>query len=177
MRSTSRSSYRALTSAASFLAFLLATHPAAALGAPRVPFTFDNVDVKVVVAEVARLTGTTFLYDPAQVKGTITVIAPGEVTSAHALELLGSALALHGYAIVSRPEGMWIVPAPAIATSDFIVRVVPLTYADAGEVASTLAWVAPRGVRIAPHFASNSVVIAGDSAAVEQIVKAIHKSK
>jgi general secretion pathway protein D len=177
MRSTSRSAYRTLTSAASFLALLLATHPAAALGAPRAPFTFDNVDVKVIVEEVARLTGTTFLYDPAQVKGTITVIAPGEVTSAHALKLLGSALALHGYAIVSRPEGMWIVRAHDITTSDFIVRVVPLIYADAGEVASTLAWVAPRGVRVAPHFASNSVVIAGDSAAVEEIVKAIHQSK
>jgi type II secretory pathway component GspD/PulD (secretin) len=172
-----RSSCRTLTSAASLLGLLLTTYPAAALGTPRAPFTFDNADIKVVVAEVARLTGITFLYDPADVKGAITVIAPGEVTPAHALQLLGSALALHGYAIVSRPEGMWIVRARDVATSDFTVRVVPLTYADAGDVASTLAWVAPRGVRIAPHFPTNSVVIAGDSAAVEEIVNAIHQSK
>jgi general secretion pathway protein D len=168
---------RTLKSAGSFLALLLATHAPAALGTPRAPFTFDNVDVKIVVAEVARLTGTTFLYDPARVKGAITVIAPGEVTPAHALELLRSALVLHGYAIVARPEGMWIVRAHDIAASDFIVRVVPLTYADAADVAWTLAWVAPRGVRIAPHLATNSVVIAGDSRAVEQIVNAIHQSK
>jgi type II secretory pathway component GspD/PulD (secretin) len=160
--------------AAPILVLLLTTHAAPALGAA---FTFDNADIKIVVAEVARLTGTTFLYDPAEVKGTITVVAPGEVKPAHALELLRSALALHGYALVSRPEGMWIVRARDVATSDFIVRVVPLTYADAADVAATLAWVAPRGVRVAPHFPTNSVVIAGDSAAVDQLVKAIHRSK
>jgi type II secretory pathway component GspD/PulD (secretin) len=163
--------------AALALALLLANHPTAALGTPGAPFTFDNVDLKVVVAEVARRTQTTFLYDPAHVKGTITVVGPADVTPAHALELLRSALALHGYAIVARPESMWIVRADDIARADFIVRVVPLTYADAGDVATTLAWIAPRGVRIAPHFPTNSVVIAGDSAAVEQMIDAIHRSK
>jgi general secretion pathway protein D len=162
---------------AAVLALVLTTHPAAALEAPRAPFAFDNADIKVVVAEVARRTQTTFVYDPAEVKGTITVIAPGEVTPAHAFELLRAALGLHGYTIVSRPEAMWIVRTHDIAASDFVVRVVPLTYADAGDVASTLAWVAPRGVRIAPHFPTNSVVIAGNSAAVEQMVNAIHQSK
>jgi hypothetical protein len=57
------------------------------------------------------------------------------------------------------------------------VRVVPLMHADAGDVATTLAWVAPLGVRIAPHFPTNSVIIAGDSAAVEEMVDAIHRSR
>jgi type II secretory pathway component GspD/PulD (secretin) len=171
-----RSSCRRLVTA-SVLALLLTNDPAAALETPRAPFTFDNVDLKVVVAEVARRTQTTFLYDPAHVKGAITVIAPADVTPAHALELLRSALALHAYAIVARPEGMWIVRADDIARSNFIVRVVPLMYADAGDVATTLAWVAPLGVRIAPHFPTNSVIIAGDSAAVEEMVDAIHRSR
>jgi type II secretory pathway component GspD/PulD (secretin) len=105
------------------------------------------------------------------VKGKITVLAPGEVTPAQALELLRSALALHGYAIVNRPEGVWIVPEPEVVR--FVVRVVPLTYADAGEVASTLSWVAPPGVRVVPFFPTNSVVIAGHAAAVEQMMDAI----
>ena len=177
MKSMSRSSCRTIVAAALLLALLLTTSPTAALETPRAPFVFDNADIKMVVAEVARRTQTTFLYDPTQVKGPITVIAPGDVTPAQALDLLRSALALHGYTMVSRPEGMWIVRPHDIATWDFVVRVVPLTYADAGDVASTLAWVAPRGVRIAPHFPTNSVVIAGDSAAVEQMINAIHQSK
>ena len=98
------------------------------LGRPHAPFSFDAADIKVVVAEVARRT--------------ITVIAAGDVMPAQALELLRSALALHGYAIVSRPEGMWIVRAHDIARSEFIVQVVP------------------------------HVVIGGDSAAVEQMRRA-----
>lgn len=170
-----RASLGKLLSAALLLVLPLTIAPAPVLGAPRAEFTFEDADIKIVVAEVARLTGTTFLFDPARVKGAITLLTPGDVTPAKALELLRSALALHGYAIVGRPEGTWIVPAYELARPDFIVRVVPLTYADAGHVASTLSWVAPPGVRIAPYFPTNSVVIAGHAAGVEEMMNAIHQ--
>lgn len=170
-----RSSLGRMFSAATFLVLLLTIHAVSVLGAAEARFTFENVDIKIVVAEVARLTGTHFLYDPARVKGAITVLAAGDVTPAQALELLRSALALHGYTIVTRPEGMWILPAHELARPEFIVRVVPLTYADAGDVASTLAWVAPPGVRIAPYFPTNSVVIAGHAAGVQEMINAIRQ--
>ena len=154
---------------------LLVTLPVRALGSPEPRFTFENVDIKTVVAEVARRTGTTILFDPARVRGTITILGPEDATPAQALELLRSALALHGYAIVRRPESLWIVPAQDIGRPDFVVRVVRLTYADAGEVATTLSWVAPPGVRIVPHYATNSVVIAGHGPDVEQMLDAIRQ--
>lgn len=152
---------------------VLTTESASVLGAPQARFAFENADISIVIEEVTRRTGTTFLFDPARVKGKITVLAAGEVTPAQALELLRSALALHGYAIVNRPEGAWIVPEREAVRPGFVVRVVPLTYADAGEVASTLSWVAPPGVRVVPFFPTNSVVIAGHAAAVEQMMDAI----
>jgi type II secretory pathway component GspD/PulD (secretin) len=155
------------------LVLVLTADPSSTLGASRAPFTFENADIAVVIADVARRTGSTFLFDPARVKGTITVLSPGDVTPAQALELLRSALALHGYAIVSRAQGSWIVPVHDIATRDFVIQVIPLTYADAGEVASTLSWVAPPGVRVAPYLPANSVVIAGHAAAVERMRNAI----
>lgn len=155
------------------LLLLVATRPVGAFGATEARFTFENVDIKIVVAEVARRTGTTILFDPARVKGTITIVGPEDVTPAQALELLRSALALHGYAVVRRPDSLWIVPAQDISRPDFVVRVVRLTYADAGDVAVTLSWVAPPGVRIVPHYATNSVVIAGHSTDVEQMLDAI----
>jgi general secretion pathway protein D len=158
--------------AALCLGAVLIAGPATLLGAPQARFTFENADIKTVIAEVARLTGKTFLFDPARVQGTITVLAPSAVTPGEALDLLKSALALHGYAILEKPEGMWVVPAQE-ARADFVVRVVRLTYADAGEVAWTLAWVAPVGVRVVPHFASNSVVISGHGQAVRQLMDAI----
>jgi len=137
-------------------------------------FAFENADLYVVVDEVARLTGTTFLFDPARVKGKITVLAPGDVSPAQALELLRSVLTLHGYALVAKPEGTWIVPAAEAADVDIVVRVVPLYYAHAHELAFTLSWVAPPGVRIVPYYPTNSVVRSGRAAAVEQLIDIIH---
>jgi hypothetical protein len=62
------------------LALLLTTAPAAALGIPQSQLTFKNVDIQIVIEGVARLTGTTFLFDPARVQGKITLLAAGEST-------------------------------------------------------------------------------------------------
>jgi hypothetical protein len=51
-------------------------------------------------------------------KGRITVLAPGEVTPVQAFELLRSALALHGYAMVTGHEGVWIVPRQVVTRSE-----------------------------------------------------------
>ena len=157
------------------LALVSTTAPASALEIPQSQLTFKNADIQTVIEEVARLTGATFLFDPARVQGKITVLAAGEGTPAQALELLRSALALHGYLLVARPEGMWIVPAQETAGAGVVVRVVRLTYVDAEDVALTLSWAAPPGVRIAPFYPTNSVVISGPEASVEQMVDIIRR--
>jgi general secretion pathway protein D len=155
-----------------FVCLVLIGPPA---GATRpLAFSFENVDLHTVVKTVAQLTGITFLFDPARVKGNITLIAPGDVSGAQALELLRSALALHGYALVARAEGTWIMPADE-TDGRLVVRVVPLDYARAREVAFTLAWVAPPGVRIAPYVPTNSVVITGPARVVEQFEELLRR--
>jgi Bacterial type II/III secretion system short domain len=62
-------------------------------------------------------------------------------------------------------------PEPAI-----IIKVVPLSYAHAGELAYTLALVAPSCVRIAPYYPTNSLVIAGPPSVVEQLIEIIKPS-
>jgi general secretion pathway protein D len=136
-------------------------------------FTFENADIQIVVKQVAALTGITFLFDPEQVKGKITLLAPKGVSPAEALELLKSALALHGYILLSRAEGMWIVPAEGVTHEAFIIKIIPLTYARAGEVAYALSWVAPLSVRIVPYYPTNSLIISGHPAAVEGLIDLI----
>ena len=150
------------------LAFVYAAGPA--LAATSQPFTFENADIQTVVKQVATLTGITFLFDPEQVKGKITLLSPNGVSTTEALELLKSALALHGYTLVRRAEGTWIVPAERVA---FAVKVVRLNYARAGEMAYTLSWVAPPSVRIVPYYPTNSLIISGHPAAVEELVNII----
>jgi hypothetical protein len=61
------------------------------------------------------------------VKGRITLLAPKPVSPAETLELLKSALALHGYTLVRRGEGAWIVPAERIAHEAVRIKVVRST--------------------------------------------------
>jgi hypothetical protein len=51
--------------------------------------------------------------------------------------------------------------------------VVPLTYGRAGEPAYTLSRVAPPQVRIVPYHSTNSLIISGPSAEVEQLIDLI----
>src|SRR4029453_2684142 len=126
---------------------------------PSGAISFENADIQTVVKQVAALTGITFLFDPEQVRGKITLLSPKRVSPTEALDLLRSALALHGYALLRRAEATWIVPADRVPPEAFIVKVVPLDYARAGELAYTVSWVAPPSVRVVPYYPTNTPLI------------------
>ena len=80
---------------------------------------------------------------------------------------------MHGYTLVPGAEGTWIVPAQRIGHQAVRIKVVPLTYARADELAYTLSMVAPPWVRIVPYCAGNSLIISGPAAAVEELLDII----
>jgi hypothetical protein len=59
------------------------------------------------------------------------VVSPKGVSPTEALDLLKSALALHGYTLLSRAEATWIVPVDRVPFDAFTIKVVPLDYARA----------------------------------------------
>ena len=144
-----------------------------ALAASSGPFTFENADIQTVVKQVATLTGITFLFDPEQVKGKITLLSPKNVSPTEMPRAPEVRSRLTRLVLLGRDEGTWIVPAERVAHEAFTVKVVPLKYAGAGEMAYTLSWVAPPSVRIAPHYPTNSLIISGHPAAVEELVDII----
>ncbi len=152
------------------LCFCLLLSLEAAWATNEVAFTFENQDIQAVIKKVGELTRTTFLFDPEQVKGKITLLSPKKVSPEQALKLLQSALALHGYTLVKKEEGTWIVPAEKAIQLATIIEVVPLKYARAEEVADTLSWLAPPGVRIVPYYPTNSLIISGNPEAVKELI-------
>ena len=140
-------------------------------------FSFDNADLQTVIKQVSEFTGITFLFDPEQVKGKITLLSPTKVSPAEALQLLQSALALHSYTVVKQAASLWIVPADQAAQPATTVEVVPLNYARAEEVADTLSWIAPPGVRVVPYAPTNSLLIAGNPEAVEQFLSVLGREE
>jgi hypothetical protein len=124
-----------------------------------VSFSFENTDISTVIKKVGEFTKTTFLFNPELVKGKLTLLAPQKVSPQAALRLLQSALALHGYRMVRKAAGTWIVPAGQ-GPVETLIEVVPLQYARVDELAYTLSWVAPAGgygsCRMFPPIASSS---------------------
>jgi type II secretory pathway component GspD/PulD (secretin) len=156
------------------LLFLLGIHGPPVAWAGEVPFSFENAELKTVIEKASELTGLAFLYDPKQLQGKISLHAPGKISPEEALELLESALALHGYALLQKGNTLWIVPTEqAPAGRPAHIEVVPLDYAEAGEVAYTLASLAPEGVRIVPYYPTNSLILYGDPQAVKALIQTI----
>lgn len=146
----------------------------AAWATNEVDFTFENAELHTVIKKVGELTGMTFLFDPEQVKGKISILSPKKVSREEVLPLLQSALALRGYTLLSEKGIARIVPAERAAhLVKETITVVPLKYARAEEVAYTLAWIAPPGVRISPYYPTNSLIISGNPEAVEELIGAI----
>ena len=72
--------------------------------------------------------------------------------------------------------GQPTTPSGAREGEAMIIKVVPLTYARAGELAYTLSLVAPPRVRIVPYYPTNSLIISGPPAAVDQLIDIIKPS-
>ena len=155
------------------LCFCLLLPLEAAWATNEVAFTFENQDIQAVIKKVGELTRTTFLFDPEQVKGKITLLSPKKVSSEQALKLLQSALTLHGYTLLKKEEGIWIVPTEKATQLATTIEVVPLKYARAEEVADTLSWLAPPGVRIVPYYPTNSLIISGNPEAVKELISVL----
>jgi type II secretory pathway component GspD/PulD (secretin) len=61
-------------------------------------------------------------------------------------------------------------------TEAMIIKVVPLAYARAGELAYTLSLVAQPPLRIVPYYPTNSLIISGPRTSVEELINIIKPS-
>ena len=87
---------------ATVLAFLVAGAPCGGPRAEEAAFAFENAEISTVLKRVSELTGLTILFDPEEIQGRITLFSSRRVSSHEALELLESALALHGYRLLEK---------------------------------------------------------------------------
>jgi general secretion pathway protein D len=70
---------------------------------------FVGADIESVVKAIGHYTRNTFIIDP-RVKGTINLVSEKPVSKVQAMDLLGSALRLQGFAIVRTDGFLKVVP-------------------------------------------------------------------
>ncbi len=68
-------------------------------------FDYKNAEITQVVEAISKLTGKNFILEP-NVRGTVTIIAPSQITVAEAYRAFLSALAINGFTVV--PHGKFL---------------------------------------------------------------------
>ncbi len=68
-------------------------------------FDYNNAEITQVVEAISKLTGKNFILEP-NVRGTVTIMAPSQITVAEAYRAFLSALAINGFTVV--PYGKFL---------------------------------------------------------------------
>lgn len=140
-------------------------------------WNLQDVDIKIVIEEVSRVTGKNFILDPG-VTGRITMISSTDLSPEETYQVFLSALQVLGYAAIDNGDVIKIVPdaqARHIAGASkgkgdaVVARVIPIKYVSAAQIVPTLrSMVSPNG-HMAAYGPSNSLIIADRAANVDRM--------
>lgn len=159
-----------------------------------ISMTFENADINAVLRALSEIWGKTVAIHPT-LKGTMTIISPGNVTPAESLEILRTALNVHGYSILGElneeTKVMEIWPKaeasnlggavqsgndPAEVTSDIrpVTQVMEMQYQRARQVAETLKpLLSKENSSIIALDDSNRLVITDSGANVKRLMEIV----
>ncbi|MFN3559830.1 MAG: type II secretion system secretin GspD [Brevundimonas sp.] len=145
----------------------LAAAPAMAQAATRQTLNVQGADIRAFIQDVARMTGRTFIVDPA-VSGTVTVTSERALSRSELFEVFLSTLRANGLVVTRTGSGAYrISPAqgaaqgPATVGSErFSTEVFQLRNIDAASAAETIRPLVGAQGQVLANPAGNSVVVA-----------------
>ncbi len=149
------------------VALLVLAVPALAPHAPARAQTTINLrdaDIRTFIADVARVTGASFVIDP-RVQGRISVVSERPLGRSQYFELFLSTLRANGYVAVPSGRGQYrIQPAEAGAGSigrggQFTTTVIPLDHIDAQQALESIRPALSRNGVIAANRSGNAVIV------------------
>lgn len=152
-----------------------------------VSIDFDNVDIRVFIKFISKLTRKNFIIDN-RVKGNVTVISPTRITIKEAFQVFESVLAIHGYSTVSSGTVIKIVPLPnanadnmdtrlisgtETATDQIVTRIIPLEYATSDELKGLLTPLLAKGSVLLSYRDTNMLIVTSTLSSIERLLKII----
>jgi len=150
----------------------------------KILLNFDGADIRVVAKLMSELTGKNIVLDDS-VKGRITILSSREISTTEAWSLFKSALRSYGYRMLNKGSYVKIVPSKetrpertrfyseqnVVATEDYLVAVLKLKNADAGQVAAVLRTLVTEYGNVTPYAPSDTILIADEAFNVKRLVK------
>ncbi|TDJ23950.1 MAG: type II secretion system protein GspD [Gammaproteobacteria bacterium] len=144
-----------------------------------------NADIQEFVAQIAAITGRTFVVDP-RVKGKVTVISNASLDEAGIYELFLSVLRVHGFAAIEAGEvvriqqqtlakqsGSPLDSAQEISGEQLVTRVIAAQYVESAELVKTLRPMIPQYGHIAAVTQPNVVIISDHAANIVRLMQII----
>ena len=115
--------------------------PEAAPAAPRVQFSFEQADIRLVTQIVGKITGKKFVV-PEGITGKVTILAPGSIAVEEVYPLFLNTLEASGYTVAERDGVYQVVALPAgpalLAGSGveggLVTKLIPLKHVSAADV-------------------------------------------
>ncbi|WDP93146.1 MAG: type II secretion system secretin GspD [Desulfobacter sp.] len=152
-----------------------------------VSIDFDNVDIKVFIKFISKLTGKNFVVD-SRVKGKVTVISPTKISVKEAYQVFESVLEIHGFSTVHSGKVTKIIPSPSAradnldtrvskapekASDRLVTRLIPLDYADTDELKRLFTPLLPKGSVVLSYKDTNMLIVTATLSSIERILKII----
>jgi general secretion pathway protein D len=152
-----------------------------------VSIDFDNVDIKVFIKFISKLTQKNFVVDK-RVKGNVTVISPTKISIEEAYKVFESVLEIHGFSTVTSGSVIKILPQPnakadnidtrlisgTFEPSDRLVtRIIPLEYANSDELKKLFLPLLPKGSVILSYRDTNMIIVTATLSSISRLLKII----
>ena len=148
---------------------------------------FQNVDIKVVIEAIAKLTGRNYIIDQ-RVKGKVTLIAPRAMSPESLNETLMSILRVHGYVAIPGKNATSIIPAnlakgripykgtTGLAEKDsWISEVIEIKNVSASKLVAVLRPLVAREGHLVAMQESNNLIVTDSIKNISRIKKIIRR--
>ena len=146
---------------------------------------FQNVDIKVVIEAIAKVTGRNYIIDQ-RVKGKVTLIAPKPMSANDLNETLLAVLRVHGYVAVSGKTATSIVPANlardkiAFKTNNYevnswVTQVINVQHVSASKLVAVLRPLVAREGHLVAMQDSNNLIVTDTIKNLDRIKKVIQR--
>ncbi|MBU3951280.1 MAG: type II secretion system secretin GspD [Proteobacteria bacterium] len=152
-----------------------------------VSIDFDNVDIKVFIKFISKLTHKNFVVDN-RIKGNVTVISPTKISIKEAYQVFESILEINGFSTVQSGKVIKIIPLPNVnsdnidtrlisgpeeATDRVVTRLIPLKFANSDELKGLLTPLVPRGSVILSYRDTNMLIVTASLSSIERLLKIV----
>ncbi len=126
----------------------------------------QNADIRAFIQDVSRVTGRTFVIDPA-VNGQVTIASGGALTEDQMYEVFLTTLRAHGYVVIPTSSGAYRIAPDSNAARQpsapggerFVTQILRLNTRDAASVVPILEDLIGAGGQISAAPRSNAIVI------------------